>query len=243
MAKKQRGAGTPGRGKRRPGISGAALAAVAAAAALAVLVAVAFGTGPSRQSPPAAGGGRPAGEPAGTASRSGGRAVGSAGAPVVVEMYSDFQCPHCATVAREVVPDLLREYADTGQVRFVARYFPFLGPGSTLAAEAAACADRQGRFWAYHDELFRRSERGDRSAFTLAGLEAIAGDLGLDGQRFRTCLENHETRGEVQADYDQGTRLGVRATPTFFINGVKVEGALPYGEIRRLVDVALQEKR
>ncbi|BDG61034.1 DsbA family protein [Caldinitratiruptor microaerophilus] len=248
MGKRRNPAQPPGRGtaRRRSGISGGAMAAVAAVAALAVLLAIWFGTGPAPDAP-AGGSGGPAGttagDTAGVPARSGGRTVGRADAPVVVEMYSDFQCPHCATAAREVVPPLLREYADAGQVRFVARYFPILGPGSTLAAEAAACADRQGRFWAYHDELFRRGESGDRSAFTLSGLHEIAGDLGLDGARFRSCLENHETRGEVQADYDQGTRLGVRATPTFLINGVKIEGALPYAEIKRLVDVALKEKR
>lgn len=234
--------GTGSRPRRGPGSTW--IAAVAGVAVLAVLIAIWFGSGnPSGPPEPQAGQGTPAPGAAGTSGvpHEGGRQLGPANAPVVVEMYSDFQCPHCATASRQVLPALFRDYVDTGKVRFVARFYPFLGSASVVAAEAAACADRQGKFWPYHDRLFQFTETGRTNQFTPSGLERVARELGLDTAAFQSCLRKHETRQEVQSDLSQGKRLGVEATPTFFINGVKLEGAYPYEEIRRLVETALRE--
>jgi protein-disulfide isomerase/uncharacterized membrane protein len=153
---------------------------------------------------------------------------GPAGASVAIVEFSDFQCPFCVQAFRDL-RDLLRTRPD---VSLVFRHFPLdtscnpnltqqKHPDACLAACAAECAGRQGRFWEYHDALFENHDHLERES-----LFHYARDLGLDLAAFRTCLDDPGTRARVVEDVEAGTRFGIASTPTLFINGRHVEGAL-----------------
>jgi protein-disulfide isomerase len=147
-------------------------------------------------------------------------AIGPEDAPIVMIEFSDFQCPYCGRFARETLHPLLEAYE--GQVRFVYRDFPILGPTSVDAALAAECAEAQDAFWEYHDLLFENQSSLGRELFIQ-----LAGDSGLEVEQFTTCLDDKTYQSEVTADYAAAQRLGARGTPTFFINGRFVSGAMP----------------
>jgi len=106
------------------------------------------------------------------------------------------------------------------------------------AHEAARCAGEQGRYWAYHDVLFERQPRFERD-----DLVAYAINLNLDRERFERCLDGHKLRAAVEADLAEGRALGVRSTPTFFINGKPLVGAQPAEAFRVAIDTALRATR
>jgi len=158
-----------------------------------------------------------------------GPALGSPQAPVTIVEFSDFQCPFC----RGVVPTLkqmLAKYPD--RVRLVFRDFPIpsLHPDAPLAHEAARCAGEQGQFWAYHDLLF------ERTSLNAAALKQYAADLKLDEKKFAECLDSGRARGAVSADVEEGARLGVSGTPTFFINGTPLVGNVPPADFQRAIE-------
>lgn len=201
-----------------------------AGAALAILLIVASIKGRGGAAPPA---------PPGPGAAPEKHEKGSPSAPVTVEMFSDFQCPACRA-AHEVLAPLDDTYIKPGKVRFVYKHFAFIGPESERAAEAADCAGEQGRFWAYHDKLFASQAGENVGNFRDERLKGFARDLGLDGEAFDRCLDDGRHRDEVRAETAAGRRLGVRATPTFFINGRKMEGApRAFDAFAALVDEAL----
>lgn len=165
-----------------------------------------------------------------------GRLLGEASAPVTIVEYSDFRCPYCRVAAGAILGPLKKEYIRTGRVRFLYQPVAFLGPESIRAAEAAMCAEDQGRFWPYHDRLFAAQVGETRSAFDDSVLKHLAADLGLDRTRFNACLDRGRHRRDVEAVNREARALGVNGTPTFFIDGVKVVGAVPYGRIREIVE-------
>ena len=154
---------------------------------------------------------------------------GPANAKITLVEFSDFECAYCAKAFRDL-RDLERRHA--GSIRVEFRHFP-LDPqcnpnvpsrvhrSACLAAIAAECAARFGRFWEYHDRLF-----ADQSRLGRDDLVATAADLGIDRAAFTACLDDPEPRTRVLADAAVGARLGVKSTPTLFINGRTVEGAL-----------------
>ena len=162
------------------------------------------------------------------------RTRGPEGAPVTILEWSDFQCPFC----REVQPVLGRLLAEfPQQVRLVFKDFPLRSHELAVpAALAARCASTQGRFWEYHDLLFAA-----QPAFAHDELVRYAQRLGLDVARFTECLDAARFQEDVTADQREGRAAGVRATPTFFVNGQKIEGALPIEEFREAVRRALRE--
>lgn len=160
--------------------------------------------------------------------------AGDPGAPVLVEVYSDFQCPYCARAAAEVVAPLLREDVAQGRMRVGFRNFAFLGEESQRAAEAAACAAVQGRFWEYHDRLFAAAMGENVGSFTFSRLLRLAQESGLDVGSFESCLASRRMQRLIDESRQEARSRGVRATPTFFVNGRKVEGLVPLAEIRRL---------
>jgi uncharacterized membrane protein/predicted DsbA family dithiol-disulfide isomerase len=153
---------------------------------------------------------------------------GEPGATVAIVEFSDFQCPYCVQAFRDL-RDLMRSRPD---VSLVFRHFPLdaacnanlkhsLHPDACLAACAAECAGRQGRFWEYHDVLFENHDNLDRES-----LFRYARETNLDLASFRTCLDDPATRARVGEDIAAGTRVGVGSTPTIFFNGRQIEGAL-----------------
>ena len=162
-----------------------------------------------------------------------GPATGPADAPVTIVEFSDFQCPYCAR-GRKTLDEVKQAYGD--KVRIVFRHFPLeMHPEAPKAAEASACAHDQGKFWAYHDALF-----DDPRALAVDDLKATAQRLGLDTQAFDACLDGGTKAQVVQADMEEGRKLGVTGTPAFFVNGVLLEGAQPLEAFRDVIDAELE---
>lgn len=159
--------------------------------------------------------------------RAEGRQAGVSTAPVLIELYEDFQCPGCRYFNEEVVPLLVQEYVGTGRARIVFRQFPFIGRESSQASNASMCADEQGRFWDYYDILFANQSGENRGAFADRRLVAFAETLGLDMQTFRTCFDNRAHQDEIDAERSAGIQLGVATTPTIAVNGQIIQGSQP----------------
>lgn len=166
-----------------------------------------------------------------------GPSKGSATAPVLIEEFSDFQCAYCGKFTRETLPRLIQTYIDTGKVRLVYRHFAVLGPDSVRAAEAAACAGDQGKFWPYHDRLFAMQ---GQIALTHKNLLRLAQALALDVTDFGTCLETGRFASQVQAETNAAATLGLRGTPGFMVNGRPLVGALPFELFQSTIDEALR---
>jgi protein-disulfide isomerase len=157
-------------------------------------------------------------------------------APVAMVEFSDYQCPFCKRVLSTI-----KQITDTypGKVKWVFRDFPIvsLHPTAPKAHEAARCAGEQGKFWEYHDLLFERSPRHSPQE-----LKQYAQDLKLDGSVFAQCLDSGRYQAQVNSDIEEGTRLGVTGTPTFFLNGRLLVGAQPFAEFQRLIESELARK-
>jgi protein-disulfide isomerase len=150
---------------------------------------------------------------------------------VVVVELSDFQCPFCGRLA-EGLDEIVRTYPD--DVRLVFKQFPLrMHPDAELGARAALAAQAQGRFWAMHDRLF--ATRQMKRDATLAH----AREIGLDEDAFAAALDDPAVAERVAADRSLGASLGVRSTPTFFVNGRPFAGALEGERLRAIVEEEL----
>lgn len=160
---------------------------------------------------------------------------GSENAPVTIIEFSDFECPFCGRFFTQTLPQIEENYINDGKVRLVYRDFPLgFHPQAQKAAEAAECADEQGKFWEMHDKLFEDGVSGGVGSF-----KQYAEDLGLDTAKFNDCLDSGAMASEVQNDMQDGQSAGVSGTPTFFINGQKVVGAQPFSAFENIIDSEL----
>src|SRR5216683_3714135 len=161
---------------------------------------------------------------------------GPARAPVEIIEFSDFQCPFCLK-AHPTVAQVLSTYGDS--VRFVYRHYPLPNhPNARPAAEAAACAGEQGKFWEYHDRLF-----DNQSKLGAADLKQHAAALALDTAKFDACVDTHKYKSDVDADVAAGEEAGVSGTPAFFINGRQLSGAQPFEAFKHVIDEELAGKK
>lgn len=134
---------------------------------------------------------------------------------------------------------MIVDYVSQNKVRLVFRHFPVLGERSLRAALAAEAAAQQGQFWPYHDRLFEVLANEGAQAITDDRLRSLAADLGLNVETFNAATQDPETQRRVAAEVDQGRRDDVQRTPTLFVADQKVEGAIPYEELRQLLDTKL----
>jgi protein-disulfide isomerase len=157
--------------------------------------------------------------------------LGPTDATITIIEFSDYECPYCQRWHAEVFTKLMETYPD--QVRLVYRDFPLssIHPNAFPAAEAANCANEQDGFWDFHDRLFSMELGLSDQAY-----EQYARQLGLDQEAFVECLDNGRYKEEVQSDFDYAAELGVRSTPTFFINGIAVVGAQPFEVFQQVID-------
>jgi protein-disulfide isomerase len=139
---------------------------------------------------------------------------GSEDAPVTLIEYSDYDCPFCKRHATTVMPTLIKDYIDTGKLRFVMREYPIdrLHPRAPYAAEAALCAGDQGKYWGMHDAMFE-----DQKANTDEDFQRMAGDLGLDVDAFKACMDSDKFVPQIRAHIVEGQSLGVSGTPSFVV--------------------------
>lgn len=162
---------------------------------------------------------------------------GDPDAPITIVEFSDFQCPFCSRFYENTLPELKKEYIDTGKVKIVYRDFPLsFHPEAQGGAEAAECANDQGKFWEMHDKIFE-----NQAIMGTSSYKAWAEELGLDTEQFNSCLDNGDKTAEVRADFAAGQAAGVSGTPTFFINGQKIVGAQPFSVFKQAIDAELAE--
>ncbi len=201
-----------------------------------------------RTVPPASPSGRtPIAVPVEPVSIAGAPVLGDVAATVVMIEFADFECPYCARFVREVLPEIKRRYIDTGRLQLAFLHNPLdrVHSRARPAAEAAQCADRQGRFWSFHDELF-----GDPSTLQEGGLLDTAAKVGIDAAAFKRCREG-EARDRVEQDGSLARSLNLTGTPAFVLGRLRpdgavdaravVSGAKPLKEFLAIIDPILKD--
>jgi protein-disulfide isomerase len=172
-----------------------------------------------------------------------GREMGNPDAKVVVEVFSDFQCPACRNFAQSIEPLIVNSYVQDGRVLFIYRQFPFLDDRvakkeSDQAANASMCAADQGKFWELHDVIFANWNGENQGAYSDKRLIAMAESVGLDMTAFKKCFNSNQFKSDIQADLAKGTQLGVNSTPSVFVNGALVDSPDPTS-IQQAIEAAL----
>jgi protein-disulfide isomerase len=158
--------------------------------------------------------------------------LGPKNAPVTIVEWSDFQCPFCGRV-EPTLQQLREEYK--GRIRIAWKNQPLsFHPNAMPAAEAAMAAHEQGKFWEFHDALFKK-----QGQLSPALYDEVAKQLGLDLDRFHASMQGHKHAAQIQADMSAGNAVGAEGTPTFFINGKKLVGAQPIDAFKQLIDAEL----
>jgi protein-disulfide isomerase len=162
---------------------------------------------------------------------------GSEDAPVTIVKFEDYQCPFCKQV-QPTVTELLSRY--NGKIRLVHKDLPLdsIHPQARQAAEAARCADEEGKFWSYHELLYANSPNVSQE-----NLKSYAKEVGIDVKAFDRCLGSGKFKAVVQRDLIDGAQLGVTGTPTFFINGREISGNQPLRAFEAIVDEELESAK
>lgn len=166
---------------------------------------------------------------------------GNPDAPVTVIEYSDLECPFCKSFHPSMIR-IMNEYPD--QVRWIYRHFPLsFHVNAQKEAEAVECVGKLGgteAYWEYVDKIFERTT-SNGTGFALVDLYPLAKEVGVNEGRFRTCLDQGEMTSKVQADLQEGSNYGVQGTPTSFVNGMPVEGAVPFEQLKAVIDQVLAQ--
>lgn len=167
----------------------------------------------------------PPGPPAGVFDDTDNPSTGVASSTVTLRIFGDFQCPACR-VAEVGVSYVRRVYGD--RIRIIWDDFPLLAThkNALIAAHAARCAQDQGFFWQYHDRLYEDQPAWSVMDSPMQKFEEYASALGLQTETFSSCLASRPNEQKIRTDLREGESMGVRATPTFFLNGKKIEGVL-----------------
>jgi protein-disulfide isomerase len=153
-------------------------------------------------------------------------AAGPVDAPVGLIVFSDYQCPFCGQWNYETLPTMM-EYAERGDLRIEWRDLNVFGPESERASYASYAAALQGKFWEYHEALYPNGDKRAKSELSEESLIALAGELGLDTERFAIDMTSDATRAEIERNQQLGYSLGAASTPVFLLGGVPISGAQP----------------
>jgi protein-disulfide isomerase len=158
---------------------------------------------------------------------------GDVNAPCTLVEYGDYQCPHCGR-AYPIIKRVQKHFGK--RLRFVFRNFPLneIHPEAEAAAETAEFAEAGGKFWEMHDALFENQSR-----FSPAFFPELAQKLGLDAKDLKDALAAEKYRAHVRSDFMSGARSGVNGTPTFFVNGQRLDGPWDYEDLIEAIDGAL----
>ena len=160
--------------------------------------------------------------------------LGAASAKVTLVEFSDFQCPFCKKFF-PTLKQLEQNFGDKIQIIYRQYPIPSLHPNAFKAAEASLCANDQGKFWEMHDLMFQEQAR-----LAVKDLKVAAARLGMDQKKFDLCLDSGRYTERVQADMDEGGRVGVTGTPAIFVNGIPLEGgAVPYEVVVKAIEKEL----
>lgn len=155
-----------------------------------------------------------------------GLSLGDPNAPAVIEVFEDFQCPACRFFTESIEPLILQYLVETGKARLVFRHYPFIdgmgasnGGESDQAANAAMCANEQGKFWDMQAVIYANWNGENRGNLSNRRLQAMAEAINLDMNAFNSCFKDNKYRDAIQADFDRAEELGVGGTPSVFVNG------------------------
>ncbi|MBI4015381.1 MAG: DsbA family protein [Candidatus Aenigmarchaeota archaeon] len=167
---------------------------------------------------------------------SGAALKGDQNAKVSLVIFEDFQCPFCERFTSDALVKIEKDYVDTGKVKLFFKHFPLtqIHPYAQKASEAAACAQDQGKFWEYHDVLFKNQDK-----LGVDDLKKYAADMGLNTATFNSCLDSGTKKNQVEKDASDGDTAGVTGTPTIFVNGKPIVGAQPYAAFKAAIDAEL----
>ena len=158
----------------------------------------------------------------------GSQILGSASAPVLVEEYGDYQCPHCGAFAQTDYPTI-QQLLNDGRIRFAFHPFSFLGPESLALANTATVAGDQGKFWQVSDYLYANQQPENSGYWASDRLIAVLKQFGVDSPAAERAVRNHTYYPWLRQLNDHASQRGVTSTPTIYVNGAKLADDSPAG--------------
>ena len=166
--------------------------------------------------------------------------LGDPNAKVTIVEFGDYQCTYCHLFHQNTKDALLQQYVDTGKVNFVFRDYPLNGPDSVFAADAAYCAGDQGKYWQYHDELYKNWGGEKTGWVNQKSLDTFATTVGLDLSTFDKCLSDNKYEQKVLDNQKFGNTIGIDGTPSFVVFNskdiTKIVGAQPLSVFQQVID-------
>ena len=164
-------------------------------------------------------------------------ATGSDDASVTIIEFSDFECPFCGKFYTETLPELKKQYIETGKVKLVFKHLPLsFHANAQKAAEAAECAGEQGKFWEMHDMIFE-----NQNAIAVSDLKSYANNLDLETDNFDSCVDSGKFAEKINRDKEIAESVGIGGTPGFLINGIQLSGAQPFANFDAIIKAELKE--
>jgi len=154
--------------------------------------------------------------------------LGSAKPKITIVEFADFGCPH-SEKAYPTIREISLKYKN--DIKFIWRDYPVVQEYSALLALAGRCAGEQGLFWPMHDKLFQ-----NQGVSTTDQLAALANQVGADLARFNDCMNKQKYLPQIKKDLEDGKKFNISGTPTFFINGYKIEGDIPYDIFIKIIE-------
>lgn len=172
--------------------------------------------------------------------------LGKNNAKITIIEFSDMQCPFCRRFWKDTLPQLKKDYIDKGLVKFYYRHLPLppeVHPSATPLAEASECANDQNKFWEYHDKIFAEQDKQGEGTIPLTNeqIKEWAADIGLNTAQFNECFDSGKYSQKVKDDLADAQKAGAYSTPTFYINGTPLVGALPFEAFKTIIDRELKK--
>lgn len=172
---------------------------------------------------------------------------GNQNAKVAIVEFTDYQCPYCERLFSGTFPQVKKDYIDTGKVKYFVMDFPLtqIHAQAQKAAEAANCAEEQGKFWEMHDKIFN-----NQSAIGVDDLKKYAGELGLNTSQFNSCLDDGKYADSVKKEQQAGEKYGVQGTPASFVGivsgntvkqAIQVSGAIPFETFKSTIEDVIKK--
>ena len=166
--------------------------------------------------------------------------MGNPSASITILEWGDYQCTYCHKFHQSTLNTIKRDFIETGKVKLVFKDFPLNGPDSVLAAEAAYCAQDQGKYWQYHDEIYKNWAGEKTGWVNHDSLDKFATTVSLDLNKFNECLDDHKYLERVNQMYEFGKKIGIDATPSFLVFNnekiIKITGNQPLEVFLKSID-------
>ncbi len=172
--------------------------------------------------------------------QNGSQTMGNPSASITILEWGDYQCTFCYKFHQSTLNTIKQDFIETGKVKLVFKDFPLNGPDSILAAEAAYCAQDQGKYWQYHDELYKNWAGEKMGWINNESLDKFATTVSLDLNKFNECLDDHKYLERVNQMYEFGKKIGIDATPSFLVFNnekiIKITGNQPLEVFLKSID-------